>query len=56
MSTIANRNNAGRQDPAIAQYSRQLPMRIMDICNFRKARKCNKRNENDANEGDIMGN
>jgi len=28
----------------------------MDICNFRKAGKCNERNENDANEGEIMGN
>jgi len=44
------------QEPVIAQYLRQLPVRIMDICNFRKAGKYKKRNENDANEGEIMGN
>jgi len=55
-STITNRDIAGMRDPAIAQYLRQLPVRNIDICSFRKAGKCNERNENDANEGEIMGN
>jgi len=43
------------RDSAIAQYLRQLPVHIVDICNFRKTGQCKESNETDANEGEIMG-
>jgi len=42
-------------DSVIAQYLGQLPVHILDICNFRQIRQCKESNETDANEGEIMG-